>query len=73
MVTTTTKLTWYRYIPMELGLILQHAILKCDNQSVLKLVFKPIFHVRNKHIELNYHLICEKVERWNRSKVCNLN
>ena len=56
-------MSWYIHILSKLGLKIQHAILKCDNQSALKLAINPIFHAKSKHIELHYHFIREKVER----------
>jgi hypothetical protein len=34
--------------------------LYCDNQNCCKTIQNPIFHVRMKHIKVNYHLIHEK-------------
>lgn len=31
-----------------------------DNQSNIKLVDNPIFHAQTKHIEIEYHLICQR-------------
>ena len=36
--------------------------INCDNQSAIKLAHNPIYHVRSKHIELQYHFIREKIE-----------
>lgn len=33
----------------------------CDNLGVISLVTNPIYHARTKHIEVDYHFICEKV------------
>ena len=36
-------------------------ILWCDNVFALALASNPIFHAHTKHIEVDYHYICEKV------------
>jgi hypothetical protein len=33
----------------------------CDNISALAIASNPIFYIGSKHIEVNYHFICEKV------------
>jgi hypothetical protein len=36
--------------------------LKIDNQSAIALSRNPVFHHRNKHIDIRFHYICECVE-----------
>eukprot|EP00253_Pinus_taeda_P013986 PITA_13986 len=31
--------------------------INCDNQSAIKLAHNPVYHVRTKHVELQYHFI----------------
>jgi hypothetical protein len=46
----------------DLGVSLPTAlVLWCDNVSALALASNPVFHARTKHIEVDYHLILEKV------------
>ena len=33
----------------------------CDNVGAISLASIPVFHARTKHIEVDYHFICEKV------------
>ena len=34
-----------------------------DNQSALHLAGNPVFHSKTRHIRVQYHFICDKVER----------
>jgi hypothetical protein len=40
-------------------------IVWCDNLSALALASNPVFHVRTKHIEVDYHFVREKVVHHN--------
>jgi hypothetical protein len=44
-------------IDMEVTLIL------CDNQSFIKMTENPVFHDKSKHIKIQYHYICDMVQR----------
>jgi hypothetical protein len=37
-------------------------IIKCDNQSSIKLTNNPVYHARSKHIETHYHFVRKKME-----------
>jgi hypothetical protein len=37
-------------------------VLKCDNQSSIKLAHNPIYHARTKHIEIQHHFVREKIQ-----------
>jgi hypothetical protein len=37
-------------------------IIKCNNQSSMKLPNNPIYHVRSKHIEIQHHFVREKLQ-----------
>ena len=36
-------------------------VIHCDNMSSIQLARNPVFHARTKHIEVQYHFVCEKV------------
>ena len=35
----------------------------CDNRSCIKLSENPVFHDKNKHIDIKYQYICDTVEK----------
>uniref|UniRef100_A0A2N9FH85 Reverse transcriptase Ty1/copia-type domain-containing protein n=1 Tax=Fagus sylvatica TaxID=28930 RepID=A0A2N9FH85_FAGSY len=54
----------FEMILKDLGVFLADSpILWCDNLSALALASNPMFHTRTKHIEVDYHFVCEKVVR----------
>ena len=37
-------------------------MIRCDNQSTIKLGNNPVCHARSKHIDTQYHFVREKVQ-----------
>jgi hypothetical protein len=63
MAHTTCELTWLRTILQELGLLVQgQTPLDYDNQEAVHIASNLVFHERTKHIEVDCHFICSKVE-----------
>ena len=62
LATTAAKVSWLRILFKELRIFLSHVpVLWCDNASTIALFANPVFHLRTKHIEVDYHYVREKV------------
>ncbi|KAM2583718.1 hypothetical protein TB2_044793 [Malus domestica] len=62
MAAITCELTWLRYLLQDLQV--SHAApahVYCDNKAALHIAANPVFHERTKHIELDCHLVREKL------------
>ena len=63
MATTSCELTWIRFLLNDLQVShSQPAILHYDNKAALHIATNPVFHEWTKHIELDCHLIREKIQ-----------
>lgn len=64
MANTTTELIWIKSLLKELGIFQEHAsVLWFDNVGATYLTSNPIFHARTKHVELDFHFVCERVSQ----------
>nr|KYP72483.1 Copia protein [Cajanus cajan] len=62
LASATCELQWLTYLLEDFGVsFLRPALLYCDNQSTLHIAANPMFHERTKHIELDCHLVREKL------------
>ncbi|XXG88667.1 hypothetical protein AAC387_Pa12g0857 [Persea americana] len=59
-----TEISWFRILLRNLHIFLHHMpLIWCDNISAISLASSPILHAHTKHVEVDYHYICEKVVR----------
>jgi len=62
LATTICELQWLSYLLQDLHLPLsQPATLYCDNKFALQIASNEVFHERTKHIEIDCHLVREKL------------
>ena len=62
MVDTTTEMLWLRSLLIELGFPPPLPMkMYCDNELTTFIARKNTFHMRTKHIEVDYHFICQYI------------
>ena len=58
----TAEIIWLESLLGELGIKKHHvSYLWCDNLGATYLSANPVFHVRTKHTEINFHFVRERV------------
>ena len=63
MANTCLELTWLRFILDDLKVPQETPVqLFCDNQAALHIAANPVFHERTKHIEIDCHIVREKLQ-----------
>ncbi|KAF2294778.1 hypothetical protein GH714_017723 [Hevea brasiliensis] len=61
---TATEVTWLMSLLCEISMAPNQApILWYDNVGATYLTVNPIFHSRMKHIEVEYHFVCDMVDK----------
>jgi hypothetical protein len=64
MASTTCELLWLRQLLLDLMVPLSSPIpLHCDNQAAMHIARNPVFHERSKHIEIDCHLVRDRVQQ----------
>jgi hypothetical protein len=62
MAATTCELLWLKMLLQSLGVPHSQPMkLFCDNQAALHIAANPVFHERMKHIDIDCHLVREKL------------
>ena len=63
MANTTCELVWLMsFLPDFCIEHKQPTILFCDNEATLHIAANLVFHEQTKHIEIDCHLVCEKIQ-----------
>ena len=63
LTTIACELQWINYILRDLHVQTRDpTTLYCDNQSACHIAYNPSFHERTQHIDINYHVIYEKIQ-----------
>lgn len=64
MATTCCEITWLRSLLEGLNVRHAHAVkFFCDNQAAIHIASNLVFHEQTKHIEMDCHVVREKVQR----------
>jgi len=64
LATTTCEIQWLNYLLHDFHV--QHtdqSVLYCDSQSARQIAHNPTFHERTKHIDLDCHVVREKLQK----------
>lgn len=63
MASATCELQWIIYLLQDLHIPCPKLpVLYCDNRSALHIVSNSVFHERPKHLEIDYHIVREKLQ-----------
>ena len=60
---TAAEISWLQSLFKDLAVSLITPLIWCDNISSISLASYLVFHARIKHLEVNYHYVCDKVVR----------
>jgi hypothetical protein len=63
LVDDTTKILWLRLLLSEMLLSTSMTTLWCNNLGATFLSVNHVFHAYYKHVDVNYHFICDQVAK----------
>ena len=64
MTTVTCEIQWLTYLLQDFKVPFeQPSLLYCDNDSARYIAANPVFHERTKHIEIDCHVVREKLKK----------
>ena len=64
LASSTCELQWLTYLLQDFRVsFIQPATLYCDNKSAIQIACNPVFHERTKHIEIDCHIVRDKVNQ----------
>ncbi|GAU31823.1 hypothetical protein TSUD_58240 [Trifolium subterraneum] len=64
LASATCELQWLLYLLQDLNVECSRPpVLYCDSQSAIHIASNPVFHERTKHLEIDCHLIREKLQK----------
>jgi hypothetical protein len=56
------EFSWLRSLLLDLWILHLKPLLFCDNTTTLHIAFNTVFHKRTRHIEMDCHFICDKIQ-----------
>jgi hypothetical protein len=63
LIDDTTKILWLRSLLSEMLLSTSMTTLWCNNLGATFLSVNHVFHAYYKHVEVNYHFVCDQVAK----------
>jgi hypothetical protein len=64
MAACSCELTWLFSLLRDFHIDHSHPVLLfCNSKAALHIAANPIFHERTKHIDIDYHLVCDKIQQ----------
>ena len=59
----TCQVVWFKRLLQDVGEEPKEpTMIKCDNQSSIKLTNNPIYHAKTKHVDTQFHFVREKLQ-----------